>query len=211
MHHDRVGSAVTRLVGIELGGSLEPWQAVGLSFDATATALVGTVGVTVRIDEPPGIRRLVVAGSPDPGVLDVDGVAVAHDDAREPHGSTGHALQPTVIDHVVMMTSSLDRSIDEVTSKLGVDLRRVREAGPVRQAFFRLGEVILEVVQSPQMVGDVAALWGLVFTVADLDAEVERLGPAAVSIPKDAVQPGRRIATIRAELGCGPAVALMSP
>jgi hypothetical protein len=55
-----------------------------------------------------------------------------------------------------------------------------------------------------------ARFWGLAFTVADLDAIAERLGNR-LSGPRDAVQPGRRIATLRGEAGIGPAVAFMTP
>jgi len=50
----------------------------------------------------------------------------------------------------------------------------------------------------------------LVINVDDLDAACALLGPERVSEPKDAVQPGRRIATIRSQVGLGTAVALMT-
>ena len=41
----------------------------------------------------------------------------------------------------------------------------------MRQTFFRLGPVILELVGPPQPDGDgPARFWGIAFTVADLDA-----------------------------------------
>ena len=52
----------------------------------------------------------------------------------------------------------------------------------------------------------VAALWGLVVVVPEL----EGLGPL-VGAPKDAVQPGRRIATVSRDAGLGTALALMTP
>jgi hypothetical protein len=56
-----------------------------------------------------------------------------------------------------------------------------------------------------------AAFWGLVVNVEDLDAACALIGPDRVSSPKDAVQPGRRIATVRSEVGLGLPVALMTP
>jgi hypothetical protein len=47
-------------------------------------------------------------------------------------------------------------------------------------------------------------------TVADLDALAARLGDHLGRI-KDAVQPGRRIATLSGAAGLGEAVAFMSP
>lgn len=55
-----------------------------------------------------------------------------------------------------------------------------------------------------------ARFWGLVLIVDDLDAAHELLGADRISAPKDAVQPGRRIATIRTEVGLGMPVALMT-
>jgi hypothetical protein len=50
-----------------------------------------------------------------------------------------------------------------------------------------------------------------VLNVADLFDLADRLGPAVVSLPKPAVQPGRYIATVRRDVGLGTAVALMTP
>ena len=48
-------------------------------------------------------------------------------------------------------------------------------------------------------------------TTEDLDAAASRIGPARIGPVSDAVQPGRRIATVRTELGLGVPVALMTP
>ncbi len=55
-----------------------------------------------------------------------------------------------------------------------------------------------------------ARLWGISFLVADMDATAAFLGDL-LGTPRDAVQPGRRIATLRREAGLGPAIAFMSP
>jgi hypothetical protein len=51
---------------------------------------------------------------------------------------------------------------------------------------------------------------GLVISVADLDDAAARLGPW-LGAPRDAVQPGRRIATVAPEAGLSVALALMTP
>ena len=56
-----------------------------------------------------------------------------------------------------------------------------------------------------------AAFWGIVLIVDDLDAACDLIGPDRISPPKDAVQPGRRIATVRADVGLEIPVALMTP
>jgi len=52
-------------------------------------------------------------------------------------------------------------------------------------------------------------LWGLAFEVEDMERTAAALG-GLLGSPRDAVQPGRRIATLRPEAGLGPAVAFMS-
>lgn len=55
-----------------------------------------------------------------------------------------------------------------------------------------------------------ARLWGLTLAVEDLDAAAALLGDRLGHV-KDAVQPGRRIATVRREAGLSVPVALMTP
>ncbi|HEU0023062.1 MAG TPA: hypothetical protein VFQ12_00425, partial [Thermoleophilaceae bacterium] len=102
----------------------------------------------------------------------------------------------------------------------GLDLRRRREGetpgGSARQAFFRMGEVILEAVEAPEgsrVRSDPdgpARLWGLAFRVEDLERTAAVLGPL-LGDPRPAVQPGRTIATLRPQAGLGPAIAFMTP
>lgn len=80
-----------------------------------------------------------------------------------------------------------------------------------RLGFFRLGQPILEVVEAPELPADApAAFWGITFTTAGIDAAAELLGDRLGCV-KDAVQPGRRIATFRREAGLGLPVALITP
>ena len=123
------------------------------------------------------------------------------------------------IDHVVLLSPDLDRTVEELRSD-GLELRRIREGetpgGSTRQAFFRLGEPILEVVQAPEGMSVAsnpeapARLWGIAFLVYDFDATGAALGEL-LGTPRDAVQPGRKIATLRPEAGLGPAIAFMTP
>jgi hypothetical protein len=123
--------------------------------------------------------------------------------------STAHANGVTEIDHVVMLTPSLERTIADLEAQ-GIELRRIREGetgmGTYRQAFFRVGRPVLEVVEADEPV----RLWGITFTTADIDAAAELVGERLGRV-KDAVQPGRRIANVRNEAGLGLPVALISP
>jgi hypothetical protein len=135
----------------------------------------------------------------------------------EPVGTGSHSTHAngvTEIDHVVMLTARLEDAIADLEDQ-GIELRRIREGetgmGRYRQAFFRVGRPILEVVESADMeAGQPARFWGITFTTADIDAASELLGDMLGRV-KDAVQPGRRIATVRKEAGLGLPVALISP
>ena len=92
-----------------------------------------------------------------------------------------HPLGAFELDHVVVNTGSLDRTCAAITAATGAPLKRVREAGPIRQGFHRLGGLIVEVVERVgQPSDDPASLWGLVFNVADLDARGRPAGARSV-------------------------------
>ena len=81
----------------------------------------------------------------------------------------------------------------------------------------RLGATILEVVQEPpeaiERGGGVdrpAFFWGLALLAPDLEATVAGLGENVSEI-RPAVQPGRRIATLRRSAGLALPVALITP
>lgn len=153
---------------------------------------------------------------------ELDGLptSVAPTDALPWSGPDRHPSGVTAIDHVVAITPALERTV-EALQAAGLDLRRIREeptpAGAPRQAFFRLGAEILEVVQEPADAIErgggpdrPAFFWGLALRVHDLDAAVAGLGDR-VSPARKAVQPGRRIATLGRAAGLSVPVALMTP
>jgi hypothetical protein len=168
--------------------------------------------VTLRFGAPGdgGIVGWTLAGAT--GVGDVDGLPTRRDPAaKPPEPAPEHPNGALRLDHVVVMTPDLDRTFAALEAA-GLDLRRVRDAGTpehrVRQGFYRAGEAVLEVVGDVDPPGP-ARFWGLVVVVRDLDALAERLGDR-LGHPRDAVQPGRRIATVREEAGLGLPVAAMT-
>ena len=171
-------------------------------------------GVTVRLDAAagPGLVGWTVRGL---GGARLDGLPASRDHEPPPvrPTDTGHPNRALAIDHVVVLTPDLERTATALAAA-GLEPRRRRRAGsPERalvQAFYRLGEVVVEVVGSPEAPPGPARFWGMVFTVADLDACAADLGERLGRV-RDAVQPGRRIATVRPEAGLGLAVAMMSP
>ena len=203
---------------IAVGDEPAAWSAAGFSVDRAVTQL-GTVRIElVGKADGRGIRGWTLRGAAD-GAFDgsIDGLPTARD-GEKVHAVEAAPVQPngtTSIDHVVVATPNFSRTITALDAA-GFALRRERESGtygaPMRQAFFRAGEVIIEVVGAPGQNGDGdAVFYGLALTVADLDATAMFLGDALGNI-KDAVQPGRRIATLRhRQVHLSTAIAFMSP
>jgi hypothetical protein len=117
------------------------------------------------------------------------------------------------VDHVVVTTPALEHTAAAL-QRAGLDLRRTRDVPgdrPLRQAFLLAGPCLVEVVGPPgDRAAGPAAFWGLTIVVDDLEALGGRLG-SRLGAPRDAVQPGRRIATLRREAGLSAPVAFMTP
>jgi hypothetical protein len=193
---------------ILVGGPVEPWRAIG-AVDTRPRLEVEGCALVVDEASSPGMCGLGVWTDGDAVPADIDGVPVWSSPLVT--GSDVNQLGVIGWDHIVLRTSSLDRTCGAVADALGAPLKRIREVGNgVRQGFHRVGGLVIEVVESPQVTSDQASLWGFVWNVADLDEQAGRLGTSIVSSPRDAVQPGRRIASFRSEVGLGTAVALMT-
>lgn len=194
----------------------EAWEAAGFCVDPDGTCRVGHV--RVRLVGSGAGKRIVgwsLRGLPA-GTDDIDGLptAVSTDapcaPAEHPNGVVG-------LDHLVVLTPDSSRTV-AVLEALGMPLRRTREVPAEQygfeamQSFFRVGEPILELLGPREPTGDgPAGFFGVAWTVADLDGLAERLG-SALGRPKAAVQPGRRIATLRhKEVGMTVATAFMTP
>ena len=193
----------------------ERWSGAGFRVEGDVCE-VSTVRIRL---EGAGERRGIVAWSVrDLASEDLDGLPTSSSD-RPPAAGAPHANGAVSLDHLVVMSPALDRTAAALQAA-GLDLRRLREGdtpgGSTRQAFFRMGEVILEVVQAPEGSSiradpnGPARLWGLAFGVESMEATAAALG-ALIGEPRPAVQPGRTIATLRREAGLGPAVAFMTP
>ena len=218
---------MTTVAEIVIAADVEAWRRVGLPVDSTGRAMVGSICIQIV---PPG--PVQVPGGSASGVVSwrlasaptrqtsVDGLVTDHlaDDADLPTSGSDAvvaegalALDVAGFDHLVVNTADLERTCSAIEAATGAPLKRVREVGAMRQGFHRLGEVVLEVVTHPQVSAGPASFWGLVINVRNLDEVAAHLGPDVIAPAKDAVQPGRRIATFRAEAGLGLPVALMTP
>ncbi len=215
-----------RILELEIGDDADAWRAAGFTVAADGTAQVGSVRIRLvgALGER-GIRRWTISGVDDSDSLDglpttvVDPHA-APDAPAAPVAGGSHANTVTLLDHVVIATPDIDRTVGAFVA-LGCVPRRERIGGsaaaPLRQVFLRAGEVVLEIVGPPAPPeGDderarPATFWGLAFTATDLETSAALLGTSLGAI-RDAVQSGRRITTLRHEpLGLSVPTALMSP
>jgi len=201
---------------ITVGDEPEAWTAAGFTVDDDGTCRIGHV--RVRLIGADGPQRRIVdwslrsIGAASDGF--VDGLPTRTSD-RPPCEPAEHANGSLLIDHVVIVSPDPARTVGAFRA-VGIEPRRTRHTdqygAPFTQTFFRSGEVILELIGPVEPSGEgPAAFFGLAHTVADLDVTAvvlgEHLGPTKV-----AVQPGRRIATLRHKpLGMSVATAFLSP
>lgn len=201
---------------ILVGDPPDAWAAAGFAVDGDGTCRIGTVRVRlVGRDAGKRILGWSLRGAPAPRLADgrLDGLPTTTSVA-EPADPADHPNGATQIDHVVLLSPDLPRTT-EALGAIGIEPRGERETdsygAPMRQVFFRLGEVILELVGGTEPGEGDPGFFGLAITVADLDATAALLGEH-LGVAKDAVQDGRRIATLRhREVGMSVATAFMSP
>ena len=196
-----------RSVQLIIGGSPAPWGLTGVSLhDAGSLSFTNTANSSL-IWPAGGLSsgRLDIALSGVPAGALIDGVECAEFVELPPVADSDDSF----VDHVVLMTNDLDRTCSSVAGVTGCPLKRVREVGEIRQGFHRIGEggVIIEVVER----ADVSAteLWGFVLATQSFDEIIANAGDL-VTEPKQAVQPGRLISTVKPSAGLGVPVALMT-
>lgn len=195
------------LLGLDVAADPEAWAGLGFAVDGRVCTVDGValrLGVGGKT-----ITGWALAGIP-PGT-DVDGLrtgdlAPAAERATHPNGVLA-------IDHVVVLSPVPARTIAALAG-VGLEPRGRRHTDeygpPYTQTFFRMGRPILELIGPDQPTDDgPARFFGLAFTVTDLDATAAFFGDRTGRV-KNAVQPGRRITTLRREAGAGLPLAFMS-
>jgi hypothetical protein len=200
--------AQPQLRRLTLSDPPEAWSRLGFQLTHSRVELGGielALGAGGR-----GIVSWAIAGLD--GVDQIDGLPVEPADGTgpDPGEEPQHPNGAVGVDHVVLLTPAFDRTAAALEAA-GLGLRRVTdEIRPgLRQGFRRLGPTILELVQAPPEV-DRVHLWGLTLIVRDIDDLAERLGQDLGEV-RPAVQPGRRIATLRRSAGLSTPLAFMDP
>ncbi|MGY4648728.1 hypothetical protein ACVWWN_002524 [Mycobacterium sp. URHB0021] len=197
----RIGGVRIRLIGRDRGAApaatsdngtgITGWSLRGLPSDTSVDELDGIPTTWSRPGGDIGPRSSAVTAAP----------------AMHPNGVIA-------IDHVVLLSPDLHRTVAALAA-VGVAPRRERDGElggrQIRQIFFRFGEVIIEVVGSPQTASEgPSSLWAVTYAVADIDATAAFFGDRTTPV-KEAVQPGRRITTLRhRELGMSVRSAMIS-
>lgn len=207
----RVRLGATTLVATGDGGGHQRWS----WSTGTAPGLVDGIDLLADTAQPNDTAQANDTAQPndtaEPG------------DTAEP-SSTAHPNRVIALDHVVVRSPDVERT-QAALGELGLVCARVRTItvgdSPVEQRFFVARDTVIELVGPAPGTGDPAlgdlgvaepaTIWGIACVVDDIDATAAALGDAC-SAPKGAVQPGRRIATLRTrDLGIGPTVAFMTP
>jgi hypothetical protein len=201
---------VPELVALDVAADPDAWRALGFAVDDDDVCAVDSVAIRLG---SAGRKISSWALADVPGGVEVDGLPTVP--APPPRGTAAsHANRTVALDHLVVMSPDPDRTIKALAAH-GVEPRRQRHTDqygpPFTQTFFRLGRPILELVGPATPAGSgPARFYGIAFTVDDLDATAALLGDWLGRV-KDAVQPGRCIATLRREAGAGIPLAFMSP
>ena len=192
------------------------WSELGFLVEGDVCQIAG---VCLRLAGRGAGEGIVGWSLRDLAAEDLDGLPTRSSRAPVRPPALPHPNGVLEIDHIVAISPDFPRSVAALAAA-GLDLRRIREeptaAGGPRQAFFRLGRELLEMIQEPDEITEgkggpdrPVRFWGLALLADDLDRTVELLAPHAPPA-RAAVQAGRRISTLKRSAGLTVPVALMS-
>ncbi len=203
---------------LEVADSPQLWRDLGYEVDEQGKCFVG--GVEHRLvgssAQERGLTRWALSGI-DPGITSIDGIATVTVGAESSRvkSQASHPNGVTAIDHLVIRTSSTPRTASALQA-IGLERRGQSDSTSsgekVDMTFFWIGKTLLEIV-GPAVPSDdskPAYFMGVAYVSEDLDATASHFGDLC-SRPKNAVQPGRRIAALRSEAGSTMATAFMTP
>ncbi len=219
---DHVAVAVPRLdaaVAIYEALFAQPPAARGEAwarFDLANTALVlagGQTGLAFAVAELEGALRLLARRGLPAGPAGQETRARPLDPAaaRGLHlmltamGSAANPASAIRLDHAVIRSTDLERTLALLGGRLGLELRldRSNPDWGTRLLFFRCGDLVIEVSHTlAEGAGDGPdSLWGLTWRVPDVAASHARLEAAGrpVSPLRTGRKPGTRIFTLRGD------------
>ncbi len=197
---------------IIIGDEPQSWRDAGFTVDDKYVVLGKTTVELAGASGGRGIRSWSLDGV----VAEIDGLATMIVPEHNRAAPQQHRNMVFASDHVVVQTNDFDRTVPAFVAA-GMDERKTRsfDVGGVarRQSFFWAGRVIVELIGPAEATDGPAQadFWGLALVSANLEIASTELG-AALSEPKDAVQPGRKIATLNTrDLDISVPIAFMSP
>lgn len=210
---------------LEISDPPDLWRDLGYSVDDTGVCLIGGIEhrLTGASPDQAGLVGWGLAGL-DSEAQSIDGIptvafagAGGGTDTRPSRngGPSPHANLVTSIDHLVIRTSSTPRT-SAALEAIGLERRGQSDSASsgeqVDMTFFWIGGTLLEIVgpPTPEPEAKPARFMGVAYVSADLDRTAIYLGDLC-SAPKDAVQPGRRIAALRSAAGSTMPMAFMTP
>ena len=206
----------SRVFELIIGGSTQPWTNVGIHFDGNGRYMAGEVALQLDHQLAPGIHSWSLLDCAMQAIS-IDGIPTAH---TSNHGleiapiqssGNGFSLHVSRIDHIVIATDDLIRTSDSLSEITGAPRLRIREGDDgVQQAFHRMGEVIIEIVTTPDTKSTHASIWGIALFATELDAAATFLGPDVLGKPKPATQTGQVVASFRSAAGLGVPCVLMA-
>ncbi|MBB33456.1 MAG: hypothetical protein CL455_07365 [Acidimicrobiaceae bacterium] len=218
---DEMGENKNQLLQITLNEDPDVWESVGFRVSQLENGdsffTLGSVRfLFVTSDEPKGFSSMGALGLGEPiDSLPFKAIEPADMEQLLSLSAETHPNAISRIDHVVVTTSDCDRSTSAFHNA-GIQSQRIRTFGEqknlVRQTFFWLGNVILELVGPDTRSGDDPAIfWGLAFVSSDIKKTLSTLGDSCTPL-KEAVQTGRRITTLKTrDIGISIPIAIMTP
>ncbi|MFV1990418.1 MAG: glyoxalase [Acidimicrobiales bacterium] len=204
------GRSPVVLVQLEMADAASLWEGIGFSVFSDQIR-VGSTLLDLGAGGA-GITGWGLSGTDAVSLIEKrEGIPTSVMRSPTTKDQTPHPNTAVQIDHVVLTTQNLTRTQHSLEAA-GLTLRRTRQAdASTVQCFYRMGEVILEVVGDPRQALDAAAaLWGLICTVSDLSAAAKSM-PGKLGQEKPAVQSGRDIAIVSKSAGLSVPCGFLSP